>query len=201
MRGPVAWAAGALALIAAAAPGPATAHPHVLIDSHLVFLFKAGKITGIQMGWKFDPVYSGTLVADFDEDKNGELSPAEIATMEKEAFADTAKFDYFTHARVDGARITWPKAAAFQIFVQKDSLVYAFRLDFPEPVDPRKQRLEVSTFEETYYIDIDIPNDAAVRLIGDGSQGCATTIGPDRDNALFGGIVFPKKVEVSCPTR
>ena len=193
----LALVAGLLAPVTA--PLVAWAHPHVLIDSHLIFLFEAGKVAGIQMGWKFDPVYSSTLVQDFDADKSGSLSPAELSTIEKEAFRDTRQYQYFTHAQVDGRAVDWPEAANFQVLVHKDALLYAFRLNFPNPVDPRQSPLKVSTYEESFYIDIDIPNDAAVKLVGDGSQGCRAVIGQDKSNPLLGGIAFPKKVEISCP--
>lgn len=187
--------AGVLALLT---PAPAQAHPHVLIDSHAVLVFEAGRITSLQMGWKFDPVYSSSLVQDYDKDKSGSLSPQEIATMEKEAFQDTAQSSYFTYAKLDGKDVKWPRAEGFKVMVVGDSLVYAFRLRLPTPVDPRKQAFRLSTYEETYYIDIDFPNDAAIQLIGDGSAGCHAKISPDLENKLYGGVVVPKKVEVVC---
>lgn len=180
------------------APAAAQAHPHVLIDSHVIVQFEAGKITALQMGWKFDPVYSSSLVQDYDSDKSGTLSPAEIATLEREAFQDTAPSGYFTYAQVDGKPVTWPKADSFKVMTFKDSLLYAFRLKLPQPVDPRKQAFRVSTYEESYYIDIDFPNDAAIQLIGDGAAGCRATLSPDLENKLYGGVVVPKKVEIIC---
>lgn len=186
------------AALAMLAPVAAQAHPHVLIDSHAVIQFEAGKIVALQMGWKFDPVYSSSLVQDYDKDKNGKLSAKETAAMEKEAFQDTAQYSYFTYAKVDGAAVQWPRAENFQVMAVGDALVYAFRLRLPQPVDPRAQAFRLSTYEETYYIDIDFPNDAAVRLIGDGAAGCSAKISPDLENKLLGGAVIPKKVEISC---
>lgn len=188
------------ALVAAMllAPLPALAHPHVLIDAHVVALFEGGRITALQMGWKFDPVYSSSLVQDYDADKSGTLSPAEIATIEKEAFRDTRQYGYFTHAKIDGKAVDWPQASDFRVLALKDSLVYAFRLTLPQPVDPRRQAFTLSTYEETYYIDLDLPNDEAARLVGDGAEGCRAVIGQDKDNPLFGGVVFPRKLEVAC---
>lgn len=180
------------------APLPALAHPHVLIDSHVVVIFEAGRITGLQMGWKFDPVYSSSLVQDYDKDKSGSLSAKEIADMEREAFQDTQPYSYFTYAKVDEKPVQWPRAEGFTVMVVQDSLLYGFRLRLPEPVDPRRQAFSLSTYEETYYIDIDFANETAVRLIGDGSDGCRAIMSPDSDNKLYGGIVVPNKVEITC---
>lgn len=180
------------------APLPALAHPHVLIDAHVVALFEKGRITALQMGWKFDPVYSSSLVQDYDADKSGTLSAAEIAVLEKQAFADTRQYNYFTYAKIDGKAVDWPAATDFKVLTLKDSLVYAFRLNLPQPVDPRKQAFKLSTYEETYYIDLDLPNDAAAKLTGEGAAGCRAVIGQDKDNPLFGGVVFPRKLEIRC---
>lgn len=185
-------------LLALLAPLPAWAHPHVLIDSHIIFLFEKGKVAALQLGWKFDPAFSSSLVQDFDANKDGKLSPTEIATLEKEAFQDTRQYQYFTYASTDGTAISWPIATDFKLLVQKDALLYAFRLTFPQAVDPRRQLLKVSTYEETFYIDIDIPNDSAVRLVGEGSDGCKAVIGEDKATPLLNGIAFPKKVEIIC---
>lgn len=188
-----------LGLLSALLPLPALAHPHVLIDAHVVALFDQGKITALQMGWKFDPVYSSSLVQDFDADKSGTLSAAEIAAMEKDAFQDTLKQSYFTYAKVDGKAVEWPRATEFKVLVVKDSLLYAFRLHLPQPIDPKARAFQVSTYEETYYIDIDIPNDAAVKVTGSGSDGCRAVLSQDKANPLFGGVAFPRKVEFQCP--
>lgn len=187
-----------LALLLLALPSAARAHPHVLIDSHLIFLFERGKVVALQMGWKFDPAYSSALVLDFDADKDGKLSPPEIAAIEAEAFQDTRQYQYFTYAQVDGKAVQWPRAGEFKVLTHKDALLYAFRLTLPQPVDPRRQTLKVSAYEETFYIDVDIPNDAAVKLVGDGAEGCKAHIGHDRTNPLLGGVAFPKMVEIDC---
>ena len=185
-------------LVALLVPLPALAHPHVMIDAHVVALFEHGKITALQMGWKFDPVYSSSLVKDFDADKSGTLSAAEIAAIEKEGFQNTREYNYFTYAKIDGKPVEWPQATDFKVLVQKDALVYAFRLTLPQPIDPRQQAFKLATYEETYYIDLDLPNDDAAKLIGEGSENCRAVIGQDKETPLFGGVVFPRKFEVSC---
>ncbi|MBX9635721.1 MAG: DUF1007 family protein, partial [Magnetospirillum sp.] len=125
-------------------------------------------------------------------------STQEIAAMEKEAFSDTQPMSYLTYAKLDGNTVEWPKASDFKVMTFKDSLIYSFRLVFPKPIDPRKQSLKFSTYEESFYIDIDFPDAGAVKLIGDGSEGCGFTMTPDPENAIFGGVVIPKKVEIAC---
>lgn len=191
-----AWLAVFLGLLTA--PFAAQAHPHVLVDTHLIAQFEQGKIVSLLVGWRFDPLFSHTLIKDFDQDRDGKLSDKEIAKLEKEAFRDTRTAGYFTYARIDGKDITWPEARDFKLLTQADRLVYSFRLILPTPLDPRQKRLTVTTYEETYYIDMDLANDAAVAVNGPGSEGCQAHVSEDRDHALLGGLVVPKMMEVRC---
>lgn len=192
-----------LACLAGAAPIPAAAHPHILIDSHMVAQFENGKIVALLVGWKFDQFYSATLIEDFDKDKDHVLSPDEIADIEREAFQNTQPQSYFTYASIDGKAVTWPKATDFKVVALTDGIVYSFRLTLPVPVDPRAHAVRVSTYEETYYIDVAFPSPEAFRLTGAGSEGCRTAMGPDPDDALYGGLVIPQKIDIVCaaPSR
>lgn len=179
-------------------PEPALAHPHVLADVHAVVEFKDGKIVSLFMGWKFDPVFSASLVADFDKNKNNRLDPDEMKDLEREAFRDTKPQAHFTYARIGSEPIVWPDATDFRVVAVKDSLMYAFRLPLPRPVDPRREAFSFTTYEETFYIDMDFPTDNAVTLNGEGSAGCKAVIAPDHGNTIFGGAVTPKRATVTC---
>jgi tRNA threonylcarbamoyladenosine biosynthesis protein TsaE len=195
---PAFWLRLSLALLGLLWPALAWAHPHVLCDVHALVEFKDGKIVSLFMGWKFDPIFSATLMKDFDKNKNNRLDPAEIKDIEREAFGDTKDQGYFTYARAGDTVISWPQATDFKVMGVKDALLYAFRLTLPQPVDPRKVAFSFTTYEETFYIDMDFPNDAAVTLTGDGSEKCRVTILPDVGNTIFGGVVTPKRASITC---
>ncbi|MBI3445919.1 MAG: DUF1007 family protein [Magnetospirillum sp.] len=186
------------ALLLALLPVAVQAHPHVLNDVHALVEFKEGKIVSLYMGWKFDPIFSASLLKDFDKNKNNRLDPDEIRDIEREAFADTKDQGFFTYARIGDKPVTWKSATDFKVVGLKDSLMYAFRLNLPVPVDPRKDSFSFTTYEETFYIDMDFPTDNAVTLTGEGSAGCRATIAPDRGNTIFGGAVTPKRATITC---
>ncbi|CAA7617764.1 ABC-type uncharacterized transport system (fragment) [Candidatus Terasakiella magnetica] len=187
-----------LALLFALLPATARAHPHVMVDVHALVEFKGGKVVSLFMGWKFDPVFSASMVKDFDKNRNGKLDPEEIKTIEAEAFRDTKDQSHFTYPRVNGLTIKWRDATDFKVIAVKDSLLYAFRLPLPEPMDPRQVVFAFTTYEETFYIDMDFPDDKAVTLTGDGAEKCRAVITPDHGNTIFGGAVTPKLATVVC---
>jgi ABC-type uncharacterized transport system substrate-binding protein len=179
-------------------PAPALAHPHVLVDVHALVEFKDGKIVSLFMGWKFDSVFSASLLKDFDKNGDNRLDPAEMKDLEREAFRDTKPQAHFTYARIGTAPVEWKDATDFKVIGVKDSLLYAFRLPLPRPVDPRREAFSFTTYEETFYIDMDFPSDNAVTLNGEGSAGCKATIAPDLGNTIFGGTVTPKRATITC---
>ena len=181
-----------------ASTAAAWAHPHVLVDVLALVEFKDGKIVSLFMGWKFDPIFSASLLKDFDKNKNGKLDPDEVEDVEREAFRDTREQDHFTFAKAGDKPIRWPDATNFTVLAVKDSLLYAFRLSLPEPIDPRKVPFSFTTYEETFYIDMDFPDDKAVALTGPGSENCRVTIAPDTGHTIFGGMVTPKRATISC---
>ncbi|KIL99925.1 ABC-type uncharacterized transport system periplasmic component [Paramagnetospirillum magnetotacticum MS-1] len=179
-------------------PIPALAHPHVLVDVHALVEFKDGKIVSLFMGWKFDPVFSASLLNDFDKNKNHRLDPDEMKDLEREAFRDTKEQAHFTYARIGAEPVVWKDATDFKVIAVKDTLMYAFRLPLPRPVDPRKEAFSFTTYEETFYIDMDFPTGNAVTLNGEGSAGCKASIAPDTGNTIFGGAVTPKRATITC---
>lgn len=186
------------AALALAFPAAAQAHPHVLVDVHAVVEFRAGSIVSLMIGWTFDPVFSATLMQDFDRNHDGHLDAKEQRTVEAKAFHDTAEQGYFTYTLVNGAPIKWPQATDFQVVAVKSQLMYMFRLTLPQPVDPRRSAFSVATYEETFYIDMDFPNDRALVLTGEGAEGCRAEFGPDRGNTIFGGLVTPRRAWIRC---
>ncbi len=185
-------------LLVLLAPAAALAHPHVMVDVHALVEFKQGRIVSLFMGWKFDPIFSSSLFKDYDANKNGKLDPDEMKAIEREAFRDTKAQGHFTYAKAGGAPIVWNEATDFKVMGVKDSLLYAFRLPLPQPIDPRETPFSFTTYEETFYIDMDFPDDKAVTLTGEGSERCRVVIGPDRGNTIFGGVVTPKRASIVC---
>lgn len=195
-------AGAALALLALAPAAAAQTHreieAHRDIEAHAVVLFDGGKVVALHMGWRFEPEQSGALARSYDFDRDGTLSAGETAALERETFQVFADADYLTPAFVDGAVVTWPRAEAFAPLALPDSLAYSFRLPLPQPVDPRRQAFRFSTYGDAYHVHIAFPGENAIRLVGDGAEGCRAILGPDLENRLYGGVVVPTKVEVIC---
>lgn len=183
------------------APPMARAELHTQIDAHAVVEFDRGRVVALRMGWRFEQESSRALVRRYDRDGDGVLSKDEIALLARETFESSREADYFTHARIDGQPVVWPPATQFAVATLGGSLVFSFRLPLPEPVDPRGHVFAVATYDEMFRSHIEYPDPGAVRVAGEGSDGCSVTMKPDTLHPLLDGRVVPIKAEISCAPR
>ena len=187
---------GAFAALAAAPP--ASAHPHIWIDATVAIVAREGAIHELAMVWKFDPLFSGMVAADFDTNRNGSLDPDEIETLAAQTVPSIAEYDYFTHLRVGDREVKIESIRAFRIEVHGKLLYYGFSIPLESPVDPRKTELSFSLFDQSYYTDVSTEAEGSIRLLGDWPAGCAVEKGEDLGNPIYFGMVFPVRHVVRC---
>lgn len=190
--------AGAMASMAT---GPsATAHPHVFIDNISYVQFEDGKITGLRFHWTFDDIFSFLLFEDFDKDKTKSFDEDEVQALRDGAFEALKELQYFTHIRIDGKLLPVPRVADFKAIAKNGRVSYSFTVPFDKPVDPRKSKLSFGVYDATFYVSVVHDAIDPVRFTGDSSQACHFKLGEDKENPIYYGMVFPKKVDVVCAT-
>ena len=82
LSGALARTLAATAALALAVP-PALAHPHVWVATRSQALFENGQLTGLRFTWMFDEMYTQSAVEGLDTNKDGILSPDELAELTK----------------------------------------------------------------------------------------------------------------------
>lgn len=127
------------------------AHPHVFIDNTVTFVFTGDKITGLRMLWTFDEVFSETLLEDFDADRDGSFSAAEVAKIKKTSLPSLKQFDYFTHLWVDGKPFKSFDTTDLMVTHKGDSVNYDMQITLAKPLDPRRGKIGAAIFDDTYY--------------------------------------------------
>lgn len=176
---------------------PALAHPHVWIEARPTLVYRGGKITSIILDWRFDPIFSSLLIRNFDRNKNGAFEIAEQKNVKKGAFRALDKFDFFTFIKIAGKQVKIKKSHAFSARLVDNRVHYRFRLDLPNPVDPRTQNVSIRFLDETYYVDVKLieKNGVSVR----GKNTCGYRIRDDKKNPIYFGMVIPRQLVVQCP--
>lgn len=157
----VALAAAAFLLLASA---PLRAHPHVFVDNAVSFVFSPRGLSGVRVHWLFDDMFGTMILEDFDLDKDGALSPGEVAAVKAGAFDNLVNFDYFTFVEVDGEPRRVRAVRDFRAGLQGGRLFYEFFVPCEVPAAGREHSVLLSVHDPEYYAEIYTPEDSTPGL-------------------------------------
>jgi len=187
-----------LAACLGALAGPAQAHPHVWIDNVTTFRFAAGKITAIKLRWTFDEVFGGSIIGQFDRNKNKRFEPQEMEALKKGAFDNLEGFGWFTHLTVDLKPVPAKSVTGFVATIENGRLVYEFAVPVDPPVDPLKARVGLGLYDPEFFVDLEIGGREAVRYEGLDGLACRTSVAENARTPIYGGQVNPLEMVLTC---
>lgn len=176
--------APAIAVAALLAPTPAWAHPHVFADARLEIETAAdGRVTELRNVWRFDEVFSSSVVMDFDENADMQLDPGELAKIGDMVTQSLAEFDYYTNVTVNGKDIGVSLPEAIKVDYQDGQLLMFFAL-IPNNLE-LKGKIAVGVFDPTMYAALDFINDEDMAVTGAATARCAReVVRPDFDEII-----------------
>ncbi len=139
----------------------AYAHPHVFVDCSLTAVFDEQGLTGFEQRWEFDEMFTAFLFEEFDADGNSQFDAAEIQAVKQGAFDNLGEYGYFTHILIDGTAFPVQEATSFSLEMDEwGNAVYHFFVPCLLNVGEEAQEIRVSIFDDTYYTDIVIQEQA-----------------------------------------
>jgi ABC-type uncharacterized transport system substrate-binding protein len=167
-----------------AIPSNAIAHPHVFVEANLeVVRDEAGLITEIRHVWRFDEVFSSTVMLDFDENGDGELDKSELDTVASETKQSLAEYNFFTEIRNAGEGVDVYEPAPYIIDYVDGQILMIMAMELVTPTAASNE-FKISVSDPTYYVAVDLVGDNAVHMSGN-SAGCEHEIErPDFDALL-----------------
>lgn len=206
-----------LMLLAALAPLPALAHPHVWITASAELVYAPdGRVEAVRHRWTFDPAYSAFATQGLEKDAEGRIGPAALADLARENTESLADSDYFTLLKADGQKQAFdaPREPAMTFENGQTTLSFVLPLKAPAPA---KRALVFEVYDPTYFVSFSLADgDDVVRLVG-APKGCAVTIkrpkpqegagGKKLSEAFFSaltassefGAQFSNRALVACP--
>jgi ABC-type uncharacterized transport system substrate-binding protein len=131
--------------------GSAGAHPHVFIDYTVTLVVTADRVAGVRLTWTFDDLFSGFILQEFDKDRNGTLSAAEVQRIESTHLAEFQKLSYYTTLSVNGKPVPSPGAREFRATAAKGIVTYEFTLPLGVAL-ASTTAMEVLVDDPVYYI-------------------------------------------------
>lgn len=98
-----------LSIMAMLMPTVASAHPHIWISQHVRAIVENGKITQVELEWRFDPESSEDEIKAIDEDDDGKISTSEMKALADDMLPELEKVGYQTWLNTGGKDFHPPK--------------------------------------------------------------------------------------------
>jgi ABC-type uncharacterized transport system substrate-binding protein len=167
-------AVAALAALASAAPGAASAHPHVWVTMRSQVAFSPeGKVTGIVHDWTFDEMYSSFAVQGLAP--AGQLVKREdFAPLAKENAGSLAQIGYFTTLKIAGKAVDFGEVTDYWMEERPDHLVtFHVVLPLKEPTPPGKF-FSLLVADPEFFIDFEFDKDGVT--LANAPTGCSLSV-------------------------
>ena len=157
----------AATLFALASVSVAHAHPHVWIEARSDLVFdESGKVSGINVEWKFDEYYSVVAIEGLDVNKNGTYEPRELAPLAQANIESLKEYRYFTQAKANDKPIEYSDVTEFGSFVKDGQMTLYFSIPFKQPVEPKAEKISYSIYDPSFYIAIELAAKDAITMTG-----------------------------------
>lgn len=171
-------------VLAAVGNTAAKAHPHVFAEARLeVSITDDGSIGELRHVWRFDELFSSTVLLEFDMNANLKFEPEELAEVGKIVHASLADFDYYTSIISNGKDVGISAPDAIHVDFADGQLLMLFAVTPDRPV-PLNGTISFGVYDPTMYTAIDFLNDSD--LVVEGRLGACqrSVIRPDPDEIL-----------------
>lgn len=209
----------ALAAALVVMPRQALAHPHVFAEATLeVAVAPDGSVSSLGHVWRFDDLFSSTVLLEFDKDQDLELNEAELEEVASVVHASLAEFNYFQLVTANGKDVAMRAPDRLIATFEGQQLVIMFE---SQPASPLKLdgKVDFGVYDPTFYTAIDFTEDDML-MVKDMPAGCTSQIiRPDADEAIAQNqetlteefftdptgtdytSIFATRLELTCPAQ
>ena len=163
---------------------PALVHPHVFAEATLnVSVNTDGTVGKLAHKWRFDDVFSSTVLFEFDKDTDGKISANEQAEIENTIIQSIAEYDYFEAVQRNGKDVKMAKPAKLNVAFEETTLVISFE-NAPQETMPVQGKVTFGVFDPTFYTAIDFVEDTDLKVAGLPAACKTAVVRPDPEQAI-----------------
>jgi ABC-type uncharacterized transport system substrate-binding protein len=146
--------------------GAAEAHPHVFADSRMEIVGDAtGRLVSVRNVWRFDELFSSSVVVDFDKNGNGALDPDELEAVSETVLKSIAEWDFYTFVSVGSRDVKLNPPQTIRGLWDHGQLTLLFEMTPAEPVDLKAQPVTFTVYDESYFVAFDFPDESRFQLL------------------------------------
>lgn len=168
-----------------ALPSAANAHPHVFAEAKLEVIEGAeGNISEVRNIWRFDEMFSASVVLDFDENSDLKLDETELAEIGKTVIDSLEEFSYYTYLTRDGHAVALARPETIHVTYQDNQITMFFAAAPKEPLKVAG-KLSFGSWDPTMYTAIEFATDQDLTIEGKALSQCQKmVVRPDVDEVL-----------------
>lgn len=205
--------------LALAVAQPASAHPHIFAEARLDVMVEADRtVTSLRNLWRFDDLFSSTVLVEFDKNKDLKLDDTELQAISDTIYKSLAEYDYFQLVSANGKPVAIAQPKQLIATFEDNQLVVLFETAPKEPLK-LAGKVDFGIYDPTFYTAIDFTEDDNMS-VSIPLDGCTRkVIRPDPDEALAEnqatltddffndptgtdmGKIFATRLEIECPQQ
>lgn len=175
-------------LLAASAwllPAAAFAHPHIFADARLEIVADASnQVTELRNVWRFDDLFSASVIMDFDKNSNGQLDADELQEIGQTVLDSLEEYNYYTTIMDNGKAVKVSKPTEIVADYKDGQLLLMFAVKPAEAI-PLKGSFSFGVYDPTMYTAMDFPTDGDLVPVGEQINACQhKVVRPDPDEVL-----------------
>ncbi|MFK7901892.1 MAG: DUF1007 family protein [Nitratireductor sp.] len=154
----------------------AFAHPHVFIEANLeLHRDDDGNAKELRHVWKFDEIFSSSIVLDFDKNGDDALSVEELDEVASTIKTNLKDFEYFTFAKLNDAEVKLELPKHFFADYQDGQLILIAAMDFKKPHVIKGQKFSVAVSDPSYYVAVEFMDEKSIEISGGKNAGACTS--------------------------
>lgn len=175
-------------------------------------------VKSLRHAWRFDDLFSSSVLLDFDTDADLKLNDKELLEVSNTIFTSLAEYQYFQLITVDGKDVVMRAPARLIAKFQNDQLVVVFE---SEPMDTLELagKINFGVYDPTFYVAIDFVEDESLTVQALPSNCARAVVRPDPNQAIADnqnslteaffndpsgtdlGKIFATRLELDCTAR
>ncbi|KQO75777.1 DUF1007 family protein [Rhizobium sp. Leaf262] len=153
-------------------PLSAMAHPHIFAEARMEIIEGPnGNVQEVRNIWRFDEMFSASVVLDYDKNSDAKLDKEELADIGNTVHESLAEFSYYTFITLNGKAVDFGKPDAIHVDYKDNQILMFFSVKPQKPL-PIKGTLSFGAWDPTMYTAIDFAKDSDIVVKGPHLAAC-----------------------------
>ncbi len=162
----------------------AIAHPHVFAEARLEVVSDGKAVNAMRHVWRFDDLFSSTIILEFDKNGDAQLDDAERAEVSKVVKESMSEYNFFQNVSDNGKDVKVAVPSDIKVDVQDNIVTMLFETVPDKPV-ALAGKVSFGVYDPTFYTAIEFQEDGNLAIDGAVPASCKpAVVRPDPDQAL-----------------